>query len=261
MDPASSTVTSWQHSLDGRVAIVTGGSRGIGGAVSRILAADGATVAVVGVAADRERTQGLRAALDGVASRIRFFEADVADHAACDAAVAQVLADCGRIDILVNNAGITRDRTVLKMSVEEWNAVLGVDLCGPFFMIRAALPRMVESGYGRIVNISSVVGRTGNFGQANYAAAKAGLIGLTKTVALEVASKGVTVNAVAPGFTQTEMVAAMPAQAVDRVITRVPEHRLAQPQEIARVVRFLVDEASGFVTGATFDVNGGMYMS
>lgn len=261
MDPARSTLGSWQHALDGRVAIVTGGSRGIGGAISRVLAGDGAIVAVIGIAADRERTQRLRASLDGVAARIRFYEADVADHGACDGAVSQLLADCGRIDILVNNAGITKDHTVLKMTVDEWNEVIGVDLCGPFFMIRAALPQMVQQGYGRIVNISSVVGRTGNFGQANYAAAKAGILGLTKTVALEVANKGVTVNAVAPGFTQTEMVAAMPAQAVDRVVSRVPERRLAQPQEIARVVRFLVDEASGFVTGATFDVNGGMFMS
>jgi NAD(P)-dependent dehydrogenase (short-subunit alcohol dehydrogenase family) len=261
MTSASSTQTPWQRPLDGRIAIVTGGSRGIGGAISRVLVQDGATVAVLGVPADRERTEALRASLDGVANRVRFYEADVSNHAQVDNAVARVLADHGRVDVLVNNAGIAKDHTVLKMSVEEWNDVIGVDLCGPFYMIRAALPSMVERRYGRIVNISSVVGRTGNFGQANYAAAKAGLLGLTKTVALEVASKGITVNAIAPGFTQTDMVAAMPQQAVDRVMNRTPEQRLAQPQEIARVVRFLVDEGSGFVTGATFDVNGGMYMS
>lgn len=247
--------------LDGIVAIVTGGSRGIGGAISSILAGDGATVAVVGLPPDRDRTETLRASLDGAASRVHFYEADIARHEQCDAAVARIFDEFGRIDVLVNNAGVTKDRTVLKMSIEEWNTVIGVDLCGAFFMIRAVLPHMVERGYGRVVNISSVVGRTGNFGQANYAAAKAGLLGLTKTVALEVANKGITVNAVAPGFTRTEMVAAMPQQAIDVAMRRTPEGRLAQPQEIARVVRFLVDEGSSFVTGSTFDVNGGMYMS
>lgn len=256
-----SPISQWQQPLDGRLAIVTGGARGIGGAISRMLAADGASVAVLGVRADRERTQTLRASLDGVASRLHFYEADVADHTQCDAAVARVLADHGRIDILVNNAGIAKDHTVLKMSIEEWNEVIGVDLSGPFFMIRAVLPHMVERAYGRIVNISSVVGRTGNFGQANYAAAKAGLLGLTKVVALEGARAGVTVNAVAPGFTMTEMVAAMPPAAIERAKSRTPEERLAQPEEIARVVRFLVDDNSGFVTGATYDVNGGMCMS
>ncbi|HEY9084499.1 MAG TPA: 3-oxoacyl-ACP reductase [Candidatus Tyrphobacter sp.] len=242
------------------MAIVTGGSRGIGAAISRLLAADGAAVAILGVAEDRERTDRLRASLDGVAQRVQFYEANVADHAQCESAVARVIAEHRRIDVLVNNAGITKDRTVLKMSVEEWNDVIAVDLSGPFFMIRAVLPHMVERSYGRIVNISSVVARTGNFGQANYTAAKAGLIGLTKTVALEAARAGITVNAVAPGFTMTEMVAAMPPAAVEAARRRTPEHRLAEPEEIARVVRFLVDEQSAFVTGATFDVNGGMFM-
>lgn len=249
------------NSLEQRVAVVTGGSRGIGGAITTALAHDGATVAIVGLEIDRERTQRLRGSLNGIAQRVRFYEGDVADHAQCDRAVAQVIEECGRIDVLVNNAGIAKDHTVLKMSVEEWESVIGVDLCGAFYMIRAVLPHMVERNFGRIVNISSVVGRTGNFGQANYAAAKAGLLGLTKTVALEVAGKGITVNAVAPGFTNTEMVAAMPQQAIERAMSRTPERRLAQPQEIARVVRFLVDEGSAFVTGATLDVNGGMYMS
>lgn len=258
LDPSSRA--SWQHPLDGRVAIVTGGSRGIGAAISRLLAADGAAVAVLGIPEDRERTEQLRSSLDGFAQRVHFYEADVADHIQCESAVALVLAEHHRIDVLVNNAGITKDRTVLKMSVEEWNRVIAVDLSGPFFMIRAVLPHMVERRYGRIVNISSVVARTGNFGQANYTAAKAGLLGLTKTVALEAARAGVTVNAVAPGFTMTDMVAAMPPDAVEAARRRTPEHRLAQPQEIARVVRFLVDEQSAFVTGATFDVNGGMFM-
>jgi NAD(P)-dependent dehydrogenase (short-subunit alcohol dehydrogenase family) len=257
---APSTTASWQRALDGRVAIVTGGSRGIGAAISRLLAADGAAVAVLGLADDRERTDRLRASLNGDAQRVHFYEANVADHTQCESAVARVLAEHGRIDVLVNNAGITKDRTVLKMSIEEWNDVIGVDLSGPFFMIRAVLPHMVERKYGRIVNISSVVARTGNFGQANYAAAKAGLLGLTKTVALEGARSGITVNAVAPGFTMTEMVAAMPPAAIEAARNRTPEQRLAQPEEIARVVRFLIDEQSAFVTGATYDINGGMFM-
>jgi acetoacetyl-CoA reductase len=246
--------------MEGRVAIVTGGSRGIGGAVSRALAADGAIVAVLGIEADRERTQALRASLNGSAKLVHFYQADVSDYDQCDAAVRAVIEEHGHVDILVNNAGITKDHTVRKMTVDEWQAVLNVNLSGPFFMIRAVLDHMIGRNFGRIVNISSVVGRTGNFGQANYAAAKAGLLGLTKTVALETARHNVTVNAVAPGFTRTEMVASMPQAAIDIAVSRTPEQRLGEPPEIARVVRFLVDENSAFITGATYDVNGGMYM-
>jgi acetoacetyl-CoA reductase len=246
--------------LDGRVAIVTGGSRGIGGAISTALATDGADVAVIGVSADRERTDTLRASLNGSAQHVHFFEADVADPQACQHACQSVLSQFGKVDILVNNAGITKDHTAKKMTVEEWQAVLNVNLSGPFFMIKAVLDHMLEHQYGRIVNISSVVGHTGNFGQANYAAAKAGLLGLTKTLALETARSGITVNAVAPGFTATEMVALMPQAAQDLAKGRTPVDRMGMPHEIARVVRFLVDDGSGFITGATYDVNGGMYM-
>ncbi|MDE2481277.1 MAG: 3-oxoacyl-ACP reductase [bacterium] len=246
--------------LEGRVAIVTGGSRGIGGAISTALAADGATVAVVGIPADRERTETLRASLNGSAKLVHFFEANVADYDQCAAAVQAVIAQFGQADILVNNAGITKDHTARKMTVDEWNAVLGVNLSGPFFMMKAVLDHMLERKYGRIVNISSVVGHMGNFGQANYAAAKSGLLGLTKTLALETARSGITVNAVAPGFTATEMVAQMPQAAIDIAKSRTPVDRLGIPSEIARVVRFLVDEHSGFITGSTYNVNGGMYM-
>jgi NAD(P)-dependent dehydrogenase (short-subunit alcohol dehydrogenase family) len=246
--------------LDGRVAIVTGGARGIGGAITTALAGDGATVAVLGIAPDRERTETLRASLNGTAKLIEFFEADVADPHACEAACRAVAEKYGKIDILVNNAGITKDHTARKMTVEEWQAVLNVNLSGPFFMIKAVLDGMLDRKYGRIVNISSVVGHMGNFGQANYAAAKSGLLGLTKTLALETARSGITVNAVAPGFTATEMVALMPEAAIEAAKSRTPVDRLGAPTEIARVVRFLVDDNSGFITGSTYDVNGGMYM-
>lgn len=254
--PASAALAS----LEGRVAVVTGGSRGIGGAISRILAHDGAIVAVVGIPADRERTEALRASLNGTAKLVYFYEANVADYEQCERAMRTVQGEHGRIDILVNNAGITKDHTAKKMTVEEWQAVIDVNLSGPFFMMKSVLDHMLERKYGRIVNISSVVGHMGNFGQANYAAAKAGLLGLTKTLALETARSGITVNAVAPGFTMTEMVAAMPQAAIDGAKGRTPVDRLGTPDEIARVVRFLADEHSGFITGATYDVNGGMYM-
>jgi acetoacetyl-CoA reductase len=249
-----------QGPLQGRVAIVTGGARGIGAAITKALTHDGARVVVIGLQADRDRTETLRASLNGTASLLYFQEGNVAQFATCQAMVERVLAEHGKIDILVNNAGITKDHTVRKMTVEEWQAVLDVNLSGPFFMIKAVLDNMIANKYGRIVNISSVVGHTGNFGQANYAAAKSGLLGLTKTVALETARNGITVNAVAPGFTRTEMVAAMPQAAIDMAVSKTPGARLGEPSEIARVVRFLCDDNSGFITGAVYDVNGGMYM-
>jgi acetoacetyl-CoA reductase len=246
--------------LEGRVGIVTGGSRGIGGAISRQLAEDGATIAVLGLPIDRERTEHLRVHLNGSAARLHFYEGNVGDFEQCQAAVAKVLQEHGRIDYLINNAGITRDHTIRKMTIDEWQAVLQVNLSGPFFMIKAAIETMVEQGFGRIVNISSVVGQSGNFGQANYASAKAGLIGLTKTVALEVAKRGVTVNAIAPGFIETEMTKAMPAEAIQSAIEQTPKRRLGQPDEVAHVVRFLVDEKAGYITGSVYNVNGGWYM-
>jgi acetoacetyl-CoA reductase len=252
--------TNTLKSLDGRVAIVTGGSRGIGGAISTALAADGAIVAVVGIPADRERTDDLRASLNGTAKLVHFYEANVADYDQCESAVKQIIAEHGKVDILINNAGITKDHTARKMTIEEWKAVIDVNLSGPFFMIKSVLDQMLEQKYGRIINISSVVGRTGNFGQANYAAAKSGLLGLTKTIALETARAGITVNAICPGFIATEMVKAMPQAAIDASKSRTPMDRLGEPFEIARTVRFLVDENSSFITGATYDVNGGMYM-
>jgi NAD(P)-dependent dehydrogenase (short-subunit alcohol dehydrogenase family) len=245
-------------SLNGRVAIVTGGSRGIGAAVARNFAADGAIVAISGLRSDIELAKSLIAELG--ADRCRFYESNVGEYDDCVALVASVVNDFGRIDILVNNAGITRDRTIRKLPVEDWHEVIRINLSGPFFMIKAVLEPMIERGYGRIVSISSVIAHTGNVGQANYAAAKAGLIGLTKTTALETAKRGITANCVAPGFIDTPMVAAMPAKAIETGIEETPEHRLGRPEEIARAVRFLADENAGFITGAVINVNGGFYM-
>jgi acetoacetyl-CoA reductase len=246
--------------LQGRVGIVTGGSRGIGGAISSLLAKDGATVAILGLPEDRTRAHHLASRLNGAASRLHFYETDVGIYERCREAVDAVLKEHGRIDFLVNNAGITRDHTVRNMTVEEWEAVLQVNLSGPFFMIKAVLDAMLERGYGRIVNISSVVGVSGNFGQANYAAAKAGLIGLTKTVAREVAKRGITVNAVAPGFIDTDMTKAMPPEAIESAIAQTPRQRLGRPEEVAQLVRFLLDDKAGYITGAVYNINGGWYM-
>jgi acetoacetyl-CoA reductase len=248
-------------SLSGRVAIVTGGARGIGAAIARSLLSDGATVAITGLADDRERAATLTKSLPAdAAGRLSFIQSDVGEYADCERTAAEVLAARGSIDILVNNAGITQDKTIRKMSTDQWHAVIRVNLTGPFFMTKAVFGQMLEQKRGRIVNMSSVVGLAGNFGQANYAASKAGLLGLTKTTALEGAASNVTANAVAPGFVGTDMVAAMPPAAVEAAIKSTPVKRLAEPDEIARVVRFLVDDRSGYLTGAVVSVNGGWYM-
>ena len=248
-------------SLAERVAIVTGGARGIGAATARMLLADGATVAITGLPSDRERAASLRASLQHEqAERFSFHQGDVGDFADCERVVAEVTSQRGHVDILVNNAGITQDKTIRKMSVEEWEAVLRVNLSGPFFMTKAVFAHMLDRGFGHIVNMSSVVGLAGNFGQANYASSKAGLLGLTKTTALEGASHNVTANAVAPGFVATDMVAAMPPAVLEAAVKRTPVGRLAEPDEVASLIRFLVDDRSGYVTGTVVSINGGWYM-
>ena len=217
-------------------------------------------MAILGLPEDLERTRRLKLSLDGSALRVEFVEANVGVLEQCRAAVERVLESHGRVDYLINNAGITRDHTVRKMTVEEWQTVLQVNLTGPFFMTKAVLDTMIAQGFGRIVNISSVVGQSGNFGQANYASSKAGLIGLTKSVALEVAKRGITVNAIAPGFIDTDMTKAMPPEAIASAIEQTPKRRLGQPDEVAHVVRFLVDEKAAYITGAVYNVNGGWYM-
>jgi acetoacetyl-CoA reductase len=243
--------------FDKRVAIVTGGTRGIGAAITSDLASRGCHVAA-GYSKDRGKADAMKAGL--AASSISLHQGRVDDPDSCNRVVAEVLKEFGRVDYLVNNAGITIDKTVRKMTIDEWNQVLMVNLSGAFHMTKAVLDHMLERGSGRIVNISSVIGETGNIGQANYAASKSGLFGLTKSLALETARKGITVNCVAPGFIETEMVGAIPKAALDMVIEKIPLRRLGRPEEVARVVRFLLEDEAGYITGAVYSVNGGLEM-
>jgi acetoacetyl-CoA reductase/3-oxoacyl-[acyl-carrier protein] reductase len=257
--------------LAGRVALVTGGTRGIGAAISRSLAGQGAAVAAA-YGSNRQRAEELQQAFarDGVAVSIH--EGDVGSADDCRRTVQDVLDRYGRLDILVNNAGITADKTVFKMADDDWYKVLAVNLSGAFFTSQAALGHMVDRGSGRIVNISSIIGQTGNVGQSNYAASKSGVFGLTMSLAREAAfalkragrltpdGPGITVNAVAPGFIETEMLDAVPEKALERIRAQVPVERLGRAEEVARVVRFLAEDASAYITGQVWAVNGGMEM-
>jgi acetoacetyl-CoA reductase len=243
--------------LTDHVALVTGGVRGIGLAISERLAAAGATVAA-GYSRPSEASERFLAG--NAASGATIHQGNIGRNEDCERVVSEVLDQHGRLDVLVNNAGITMDHTVRKMTLEEWDHVLQVNLHGTFYMCRAVLSHMTERGYGRIVNISSVVGEIGNVGQANYAASKAGLFGLTMSLARECANKGITVNTVAPGFIRTEMVEAIPAEALERVVGRIPCGRLGEADEVARVVEFLVDPASSYITGDAYSINGGFSM-
>ena len=241
--------------LDGKAALVTGASGGIGAAIARALHSQGAVVALSGTRRD---------ALDTLAAelgdRAHVCPADLRDASEPDALVETAEQATGPLHILVNNAGMTRDMLALRMSDQDWQSVLDVDLSAPFRLIRAALRGMVRRRAGRIINISSIVGATGNAGQANYAAAKAGLIGMTKALAQEVASRGVTVNAVAPGFVVTAMTDALSEAQKARVSDSIPLRRLGQPADIAAAVAYLASDEAGWVTGATLHVNGGMAM-
>jgi acetoacetyl-CoA reductase len=239
----------------GRLTLITGGTSGIGAATARLFKADG--YAVVCSYCGNDDLAAKFAAETGIAVR----NWDIADFASTQAAVTEIAKTIGPVEILVNNAGITRDVTLHKMSHEQWQSVIDVDLGGVFNASRAVIEGMRASNFGRIINISSVNGQSGQFGQTNYAAAKAGIIGFTKALALESASHGITVNAVAPGYTDTAMVRAVPQSAMQGVLAGVPVGRLATPEEIARTVRFLAADESGFITGATLAVNGGKYMA
>ncbi|HSE03836.1 MAG TPA: 3-oxoacyl-ACP reductase family protein [Methylomirabilota bacterium] len=259
--------------LKGRVAFVTGGTRGIGAAICRSLASQGATVAA-GYAGNDDAAGKFR---DAFAATYRtaatIHKGNVGDAGDCRRTIGEVIAAHGRLDILVNNAGITIDKTVLKLSDEDWFKVLNVNLSGAFFLSQAALRHMAERGSGRIVNVSSVIGEMGNIGQANYAASKSGLFGLTKTLAREAAfllakagrladpdGVGLTVNTVTPGFIATEMLEHIPAKLLEKIVGQIPLGRLGKPEEVARVVHFLAADASGYITGQVWGVNGGLDM-
>ena len=237
-----------------RVAIVTGGTRGIGRAICEALKAEGATV-VANYAGNEEKA---RAFSDETG--IPAYKWDVGDHEAALAGCRQVEEDVGPIEVLVNNAGITRDGTLLKMSFEDWYDVMRINLGGCFNMAKGCFPGMKERGWGRIVNIGSINGQAGQYGQVNYAAAKSGIHGFTKALAQEGARFGVTVNAIAPGYIDTEMVAAVPDNVLEKIVARIPVGRLGHAGEIARGVAFLASEQAGFVTGSTMSINGGQHM-
>jgi acetoacetyl-CoA reductase len=241
--------------MTGQVALVTGGIRGIGAAISKRLADRGVTVAA-GYSRDKEAADRFRDTLP----RCSVHQGNIGSHEDCERVIREVCDLHGRLDILVNNAGITADKTVRKMTVDEWDRVVQVNLSGAFYLSRAVLQHMLDRGSGRIINISSIIGESGNIGQANYASAKAGLFGLTMSLAQETARKGITVNSVAPGYISTEMVAAVPKEALDKVIAKIPVGRLGEADEVARVVEFLADPESGFITGQVYSVNGGQYM-
>jgi len=257
--------------LLGRAAFVTGGTRGIGAAICLSLAAQGADVAA-GYSGNEQAAEQF--AKDFAASfpdrKLTVHRGDISSADDCRRCVAEVVEQHGRLDILVNNAGITADRSVLKMSDDDWRRVIDVNLSGAFYLSQAALIHMLERGSGRIIMISSVIGEMGNIGQVNYASSKAGLFGLTKTLAREAAMQlqragkndgiGVTVNTVTPGFIETEMLSSVPQKVLDGIRAKVPLGRLGQPEEIARVVHFLAADASSYITGQVWGVNGGLDM-
>ena len=237
-----------------RVAIVTGGTRGIGEAISIALKDLGMTV-VANYGGNDEKAREF-SERTGIAAH----KWDVGDYEACQEGCAKVAEEVGPVDVLVNNAGITRDGTLAKMSYDDWNEVMRVNLGGCFNMAKACFPGMRERGWGRIVNIGSINGQGGQYGQVNYAAAKSGIHGFTKALAQEGAKAGVTVNALAPGYIDTDMVAAVPEPVLEKIVAKIPVGRLGQAEEIARGVAFLCSEDAGFVTGSTMSINGGQHM-
>jgi 3-oxoacyl-[acyl-carrier protein] reductase len=242
--------------LSGQVAIVTGASQGLGRAIAETLAASGAAVALV--ARSATKLADVAATITAAGGRAEVFACDVKDAVAIQQAVDDVVAKLGRLDILVNNAGVTRDTLLPRMSDEEWDEVLTTNLRAPFLFMRAASRPMMQHRYGRIVNVASVSGLIGNPGQANYSASKAGLVGLTKTTAKELAGRKITVNAVAPGFIASDMTAALGPALLDEVKKRVPAKRLGEAWEIAEAVLFLVAPSSGYITAQTVVVDGGL---
>jgi len=237
-----------------RVAVVTGGTRGIGEAISMALKEAGCNVAAIYHGNDKAAKAFTEK------TGIGAYKFDVSDFEACQAGVAQIEADLGPVEILVNNAGITRDATLHRMSFEQWDAVIRTNLTSCFNMCRAVIDGMRARSFGRIVNIGSINGQAGQYGQVNYAAAKSGIHGFTKALAQEGAAKGITVNAIAPGYVNTDMVRAVPEEILAKIVARIPVGRLGEAEEIARGVAFLVSDDAGFITGSTLSINGGQHM-
>ncbi|WP_353148858.1 acetoacetyl-CoA reductase [Pollutimonas bauzanensis] len=243
-----------------RVAVVTGGMGGLGTALCQHLARSGMKVAA-SYSPDNDSVQDWLAEQQHQGFEFKAFRVDVTDYASCQSAVSQIVAEMGAIDVLVNNAGITRDASMRKMTLDDWRAVLHTDLDSIFHMSKQVLDGMVERGWGRIINISSVNGQKGAFGQANYSAAKAGIHGFTKAVALEVARKGVTVNTVSPGYLRTAMVTKVPEDIMKtKILPEIPIGRLGEPDEVAALVAFLASNEAAFITGANIAINGGQHM-
>ena len=245
--------------LDGKVALVTGASRGIGRSIALMLAARGADI-VINYAGNTEAAEKTKAEVEALGRKAMVIKADVGDTAACEAMMAEAVKEMGKIDILVNNAGITRDGLLMRMKEADWDAVLTTNLKSVYNCTKAVIKYMMKARSGRIVSISSVVGAMGNAGQSNYAAAKAGIMGFTKAVAKEAASRGITVNAIAPGFIETDMTAVLPEKVVDNLKAAIPMGRLGAPEDIAKAVAFLASEDAAYITGQTLHVNGGMFM-
>ncbi len=244
--------------FEGRVSIVTGASQGIGEVIARDLAEEGATVVLADV--QREKLEAVAGAINAAGGRAEAHAVDVADAAAVERTVAAVVAAHKRVDHLVNNAGITRDGLLMRMKEEDWDAVLRVNLKGTFNFSRAVLRTMIAARYGRIVNIASIAGQMGNPGQANYAASKAGVIAFAKSLAREVGSRGITVNAVAPGFIETAMTAGLPEEVKAAYLEAIPLKKFGLPKDVSSAVKFLLSEDASYITGQVVGVNGGMYM-
>lgn len=285
------TNNGYKKRLEGRVALVTGGARGIGKAIAIRLAEEGADVAInyqstkehaesvsrlinqIGTMDELEKLSMLidqtdtkeyasqiSESIDSIGRHSYICQANISEQEEVETMVKSVIENLGKIDILVNNAGIVRDKSFVKMTHEMWSEVLSVNLDGAFYCTKAVIGNMLENKYGRIVNISSVIGRMGNRGQANYAASKAGMIGLTQSLAKEFANKGITVNAIAPGFTETDMLKGIPKNIMDNILSQIPLGRLGKPSEIAGAVAYLCSEDGSYITGQVIDVNGGLYI-
>jgi acetoacetyl-CoA reductase len=244
--------------LEGAVVVVTGAGRGIGRAIAEELGAGGAHL-VVNYATSAGPADEVVAQLRAAGRRAIAVRANVADPAQASELIEAAIAEFGHLDVLVNNAGVTVDRTLKNLTIDDWNAVVQTNLNGYFYTLKAALPHFMEQKSGKIIQVSSFVGKMGNFGQANYAAAKAGIIGLTKTAAIELARYNVTANAVCPGFTETEMYTKVPDHVKEQIIKRIPLGRVGTAQEVARAVRFLIVDGD-YITGSALDINGGIYM-